>query len=129
MMDPQGSFSADANGTEMQPRSIRVITFDLDNTLWNTSATIAAANDALAVFLSANGIVQSKRTESIMGELFQQDKLKYCPLAVTEQELGAPVLLTDLRKDALEHILVQDNGYSPEAAKKFADQAFQKVRL
>jgi FMN phosphatase YigB (HAD superfamily) len=127
MMDPEGSLSD--NGAEMQPPSIRVITFDLDNTLWNTSATIAAANDALAIFLSGNGIVQSKRTETIMGELFQQDKLKYSPLAVTEQELGSPVLLTDLRKDALQWILVQDNGSSPEAAKEFADRAFQKVRV
>jgi FMN hydrolase / 5-amino-6-(5-phospho-D-ribitylamino)uracil phosphatase len=127
MMNPEGSLSD--NGTELQPLSIRVITFDLDNTLWNTSATIAAANEALAVFLNDNGIVQSKRTETLMGELFQQDKLKYCPLAVTEQELGSPVLLTNLRKDALQWILLHDNGYQPEAAKEFANQAFQKVSV
>jgi phosphoglycolate phosphatase-like HAD superfamily hydrolase len=137
MMDPEEgslslSSSADVNGgTELQSLSgIRVITLDLDNTLWNTSATIAAANDALAIFLSDKDIVQSKRTETIMGELFQQDKQKYCPLAITEQQIQdikAPVLLTDLRKDALQHILVQDNGYASEAAKEFADQAFQQV--
>jgi hypothetical protein len=106
---------------------IQVVTFDLDNTLWNTGATIGAANDVLAQFLNEHNIVQSKRTEKIMGDLFQANKLDYCPLATDESTAKAPVLLTRLRKDALQQILIQDNGYSEEDAKEFADQAFDKV--
>jgi len=111
---------------------VRVVTFDLDNTLWNTGATIGSANDVLAEFLNENKIVQSQRTETIMGELFQANKSAYCPLAgSTQQELDAvkaPVLLTKLRKDALCQILMEDNGYPEEEAKDFAGQAFDKVR-
>ena len=52
---------------------VRVVTFDLDNTLWNTSACINAANDALAAHLQAQEIVQPKRVEKVMGELFKAD--------------------------------------------------------
>ena len=111
------------------PPPIRVITFDLDNTLWNTTATIDAANDALAMFLRKNNIIQSQRTEIIMEQLFQNNKTRYCPMATTgsESEAEAPVLLTNLRKDALQQILIQDNGYSQDDAQEFANLAFQKV--
>ena len=108
-----------------RPPPVRVITFDLDNTLWNTGATISAANDALAAFLSQNQIQQSKRTEVIMGELFAASPATYCPL---DGEAGkSPVLLTQLRTDALTRILMGDNDYSPHDAEVFAKQAFEKV--
>lgn len=65
---------------------VRVVTFDLDNTLWKTSETISAANDALAIYLSkiydadGNIIKVPKRIEKVMGDLFQADRRKYCPL-------------------------------------------------
>ena len=110
---------------------VRVVTFDLDNTLWNTGATISAANDVLAKFLDQFSIQQPKRIEHIMKDLFQQDKAKYAPLLDVETETANahPVLLTQLRKDALLQILVQDNGYNEQKAEELTEQAFQKVRL
>lgn len=104
---------------------VRVITFDLDNTLWDTGATISAANDALADFLDEHKIVQPKRIEQIMGDLFRASKTTYAPLDA--ESAKAPVLLTQLRKDALLQILVDDNDFTPEDAEEFANEAFQKV--
>lgn len=115
-----------STGNPIRSPPVRVVTFDLDNTLWNTGATISAANDALSSFLTENNIVQSKRTEVIMGELFAAAKATYCP--VMGEEGSSPVLLTQLRTDALTQILIQDNNYSPEDAAKFAKEAFQIVR-
>ncbi|CAB9527334.1 Inherit from NOG: had-superfamily hydrolase, subfamily ia, variant [Seminavis robusta] len=123
MMNPNAMDALDAT---VPSSPVRVVTFDLDNTLWNTGATISAANDALAAFLTTHNIVQSKRTETIMGELFQADKHKYCPLTDNNNNAKSPVLLTELRKDALQQILITDNGYTELDAKEFADKAFQK---
>ena len=55
---------------------IRVITFDLDNTIWKTSETISDANDALAAhLLNKHGIVE--RSEKRMGQLFRQYPERY----------------------------------------------------
>lgn len=55
---------------------IRVITFDLDNTIWKTSATISDANDALSKHLEdAFGI--KERSEKKMGQLFKQFPNRY----------------------------------------------------
>jgi hypothetical protein len=101
---------------------VRVVSFDLDNTIWNTSACINAANDALAAFLDADRIVLPKRVEVIMGDLFQASKSTYCPL---DENAKAPVLLTQLRIDAVCHSLVNHNGYSETDAEKYAEKAFQ----
>ena len=101
---------------------VRVITFDLDNTLWKTSATIDAANSALAAFLDEKGIVQTRRTEQVMGDLFASDKVKYCPEDPDNSK--GPVLLTLLRKDAIQSILVQENEYTMEKAVALAEEAF-----
>lgn len=99
---------------------VRVVSFDLDNCLWRTGATISAANDALAEFLSENNITQPVRVEKIMGELFQESKERYSP-----QGCKAPVLLTLLRKEAIQRILQEHNDYSEKDAKVFAENAFQ----
>ena len=96
----------DVTSLSMAAHEIRVVTFDLDNTLWKTSATISAANDALAEFLDQRSITQPIRVEKIMGELFQSSKERYAP-----QGGKAPVLLTQLRKDALKHVLIEHNSY------------------
>lgn len=132
MMNPEGipSSSDQLLVNDLMKAPVRVVTFDLDNTLWNTGATIGAANDVLAQFLNENNIVQSKRTETIMGDLFQASKGTYCPLQKDELDtVKAPVLLTELRKNALKQILIQDNDYSEEDAAKFADEAFDKVSV
>ncbi|KAG7370915.1 haloacid dehalogenase-like hydrolase [Nitzschia inconspicua] len=126
------SDSLQEDGTEFvsqqQPSPIRVITFDLDNTLWKTSGTINAANDALADHLLANNITVSRRIEKVMGDLFQQNPKRYCPQC-TEQDhhedcCKAPVLLTQLRTDAIYHVLETENGFSADQAKEFAEAAF-----
>lgn len=103
-------------------REVRVVTFDLDNTLWNTSACIDAANDALAAYLDSQNIIQPKRVEKVMGDLFKADKPKYAPLA---ENATAPVLLTRLRIDAVQHILQTHNGYSDSDSLEMAETAFE----
>lgn len=98
---------------------VRVVTFDLDNCLWKTGATISAANDALAAFLDEYNITQPVRVEKVMGELFQESNEKYSPYGSK-----APVLLTLLRKDAIQRVLQQHNDYSEEDARELADKAF-----
>lgn len=103
---------------------VRVVSFDLDNTLWNTSETIAAANDALAAFLDSKNITQPKRVEQIMGELFQSNKARYCP--IEKENAKAPVLLTLLRKDAIQTVLEEYNRYDSQQAEALTDLAFNE---
>jgi len=115
---------------------IRVISFDLDNTLWGTTPTIAAALQAVATFLESHGIPPSlpssssgggggngtRTTESVMKELWQADKATYAPLL--QERATCPALLTKLRQDALRHILIHDHGYDTDEATTLAQQAF-----
>ena len=130
---------------------VRIISFDLDNTLWKTGPTIGAANDALAHYLSTKTkddgteLQIPTRVETVMGELFRADRRKYCPLVgatipiasdddddedieelnrVLEETLKTPVALTQLRIDALCHVLETENGFSPETALSFSNDAF-----
>jgi len=107
----------------VETSEVRVVSFDLDNTLWKTSATIDAANDALAAFLDEHNIVQPKRVEKIMGELFRAEKQRYCP--IDTEAAKAPVLLTTLRKDAIKKILVESNAYGVDDAEDMAAKAFE----
>ena len=102
---------------------IRVVTFDLDDTIWKTGATIASANDVLAAHLASIGIRQPKRVEVVMGELFLADKRRYAP--VQGEDATSPVLLTLLRTDAIAYIATEHNGYSLDDALPLAHQAFQ----
>ncbi|KAL7467350.1 hypothetical protein ACHAXS_007591 [Conticribra weissflogii] len=70
---------------------IRVITFDLDNTLWKTTPTISHANDVLADYLQTTlGFDRRTRVEHEMGRLFRRCPDKYVglvsPSAVGEEE-------------------------------------------
>ena len=57
---------------------IRVITFDLDNTIWKTMATISEANDVLANHLHDKfGIEVEVRSEKMMGQLFKEHPNRY----------------------------------------------------
>lgn len=103
---------------------VRVVTFDLDNTIWATSATIDAANAALFDHLTRNNISQPRRVEKVMGEIFEQDRHKYSPMEENETP-KSPVFLTKLRVDAIGHILQSYNGYSVEDAERVASEAFQ----
>jgi FMN phosphatase YigB (HAD superfamily) len=102
---------------------VRVVSFDLDNTLWKTGPTIQAANDALAKYLSEMEIVQPERVEKVMGRLFELSKATYSPLIGDDAK--SPTLLTKLRTDALRFVLEENNGYSNEDAIAEADRAFE----
>lgn len=93
------------SGSESIICDIRVVTFDLDNTLWNTTATIQAANDALADFMNEIIPGNTLRVESVMGMLYTADKARYAPLDT--EKASSPVLLTNLRKDAIRFVLEQ----------------------
>lgn len=114
---------------------VRVVTFDLDNTLWKTSGTIDAANDALAAYLDSKQITVSRRIEKVMGELFQADRHRYCPLcsedcsgnsdAAFDSCCKAPVLLTQLRTDAIAYVMETENDFPPSEALESAQEAFE----
>ena len=101
---------------------VRVVSFDLDNTVWKTGPTIQAANDVLASYLEKQRIEQPERVETVMGRLFRQSKLTYAPLGGEDPK--APILLTQLRKDAVRFVLKNSNRFSETDAKKFSDLAF-----
>ena len=64
---------------------IRVVSFDLDNTIWKTGATITDANDALANHLHEKfGIVE--RSEKFMGQLFKQFPNRYAGIDFSQVE-------------------------------------------
>ncbi len=107
----------------VQPCEVRVVTFDLDNTMWKTGPTIATANDVLAAFLEQKRVVVPVRVEKIMNEVFRANPSLYAPLE--SKAPSSPVLLTNLRKDAIRSVLETYNEYTPEAATVLADEAFQ----
>ena len=145
-MNSAAGMSGDAMNTPTIKNPVRVVTFDLDNTLWKTGPTISAANDAMADYLSTkkndNGdeLKIPTRIEKVMGELFQADRRRYCPLVgatipdttddedvdeqLIEQILKSPVLLTQLRIDALCYVLETENDFTPERALSFSEDAF-----
>jgi FMN phosphatase YigB (HAD superfamily) len=142
--------SAGMSGTINTPtikNPVRVVTFDLDNTLWKTGPTISAANDALADYLSTkkndndDALKIPTRIEKVMGDLFHADRRRYCPLVgatipdttddegenmdeLLEQILKSPVLLTQLRIDALCYVLETENDFTAERALSFSEDAF-----
>lgn len=113
--------------TSLIKSQIRVVSFDLDNTIWNTTETIQAANDALAKFLDARNIAQPIRVEKVMGELFQADKARYSP--IERDTAKAPVALTLLRKDAIRKVLCEYNNFTVDDASLLADEAFDEWAL
>lgn len=101
---------------------IRVITFDLDNTLWCTTSTIGAAIAAVDKYWASQSIQPAVRIEVIMKELFAANKAKYAPLQ--GQKAASPSQFTQLRMDAMQHLLTQYHDVSPQQAAVLADEAF-----
>ena len=96
---------------------------------------ISSANDALNTFLKSHDIVYESRVEKVMGDLFKKDKGKYCPVLAEDVEKGyieedwdnvkAPVLLTQLRIDAIMEILKNQPSGLESELESFATEAFQ----
>jgi putative hydrolase of the HAD superfamily len=114
----------------LEKSEVKVVTFDLDNTIWKTSAVINHANDELAKYLDSLGIKAPVRVENIMGLLFKSNKSKYCPLQAKENgnknmdHIKAPVLLTQLRKDAIMEILRNQTTPLDKDLDNLTDEAF-----
>ena len=148
--------SSSSSTVTVAKSEVRVISFDLDNTLWKTGEVISHANDVLSQYLTDKGVSVPVRTEVVMGELFKKDPKRYCPLAEFDEETGdsttkdgdsstdfdkaaggeakgvhissgtsKPVLLTQLRIDALRDIFVRYNAFLAEEAQAAAEEAFQ----
>lgn len=120
---------------------IRVITFDLDNTLWKTKSTMEDANNALHDYLIERSLQDfgfsalnryQPRVEVIMGLMMNDNPNKYCCMSDntfgTPQNLQntamasssknqlstfSPIQLTLLRMDAIESVLLQ-SGYGDD---------------
>ena len=95
--------------------SIRLITFDLDDTLWSVQPVIRAADQALRDWLTANarglGELSVERLQSVRRELVKQRP-------DLEQRIS------ELRYQVLVRILLQ-SGYAQREAQQIAEQAFQ----
>ena len=105
------------------PGPIRVVSFDLDNTLWCTLSTLTAAQHATQAFFEARHIAFPRTSESVMKELFQANRARYAPL------LGAnatcPSQMSELRIDSWTHLLQHYHGYTAADARQLATEALQ----
>ena len=95
--------------------SIRLITFDLDDTLWSVKPVLVAADNALRTWLAkhaaALGEFTAERLQQLRSELVQQQP-------VLDQRVS------ELRYQVLLRALLQ-SGYAEREAQEIAEQAFQ----
>ena len=123
------------------PKSeVRIVTFDLDNTIWKTGNVISTANDVLANYLLQDlGLHVPIRVEKVMGQLFQTDKGKYSPILVEEalkgndarnqnllEKIKSPTKLTQLRVDALKEVFRNQTStiYNEDEINTLSQNAF-----
>ena len=95
--------------------SIRLITFDLDDTLWSVRPVIIAANNILRVWLIKHAPRLEELTVDRLGQL--RDEL------VAQQPL-LDQRVSELRYQVLLRALLQ-SGYAEREAQAIAEQAFQ----
>ncbi|MDY0205598.1 MAG: HAD-IA family hydrolase [Pseudomonas sp.] len=95
--------------------SIRLITFDLDDTLWSVQPVIVAADNTLRAWLADHavdlGALTAERLQQLRSEVVQQ-----------QPELDRRV--SELRYQVLLRALLQ-SGYAMREAHEMAEQAFQ----
>lgn len=75
--------------TDSLKSEIRVVTFDLDNTIWKTMATISDANDVLASHLKEKFSI-GIRSEKMMGKLFKECPDKYAGVDFADTSIDSP---------------------------------------
>ncbi|KAL7549839.1 hypothetical protein ACHAWF_013095 [Thalassiosira exigua] len=73
---PPAAAASTSTASRGTASNVRVVTFDLDNTVWKTSETLTDANDALAHWLREECGVE-ERSEARMGRLFKEDAGRY----------------------------------------------------
>lgn len=120
-------FISDARKGSVMKSEVKVVTFDLDDTLWKTGAVIGHANQALQEHLDSCSLAQPRQVKDVMKELFGIDQVRYCPELATNPDSAKiePVMLTQLRKDSIFDVCVKDNGFTDEEADLFSQKAFQ----
>lgn len=95
--------------------SIRLITFDLDDTLWSVQPVITAADKALRAWL----VQHAARLETLTPERLQQLRSE-----VVQQRPELDRRVSELRYQVLLRALLQ-SGYAQREAQEIAEQAFQ----
>ena len=95
--------------------SIRLITFDLDDTLWSVQPVIRAADDSLRVWLAHH----ATRLDALTSERLQQLRSE-----VVQQQPELERRVSELRYQVLLRALLQA-GYAQSEAQEMAEQAFQ----
>ncbi len=95
--------------------SIRLITFDLDDTLWSVKPVIIAADTTLRAWLAEHAM----RLEALTAERLQELRAEVVQL---QPHLDRQV--SELRYQVLRRALLQ-SGYAPIEAQEIAEQAFQ----
>ena len=95
--------------------SIRLITFDLDDTLWSTQPVIVAADNTLRAWLASH----ATDLEALTPERLQQLRSE-----VVQQKPELDRRVSELRYQVLLRALLQ-SGYAKPEAHDIAEQAFQ----
>lgn len=95
--------------------SIRLITFDLDDTLWSVQPVIVAADNTLRAWLADN----AARLDELPPERLQQLRHE-----VVQQQPELDRRVSELRYQVLLRALLQ-SGYAEREAQETAEQAFQ----
>ena len=94
--------------------SIRLITFDLDDTLWHTAPVIQGAETALRDWLRLNAPRLGDFSIEVLGAIRRQ---------LVEHEPALRHRISELRRRILLHALCEA-GYPPHEAQAMAEQAF-----
>src|SRR5690554_3728903 len=95
--------------------SIRLITFDLDDTLWSVQPVIRAADQALRDWLANHA--------KNLGELTVQ-RLQQVRNDLVQHQPDLEQRVSELRYQVLLRVLLQ-SGYAQREAQQIAEQAFQ----
>lgn len=95
--------------------NIRLLTFDLDDTLWSVKPVIVAADNTLRAWLAQH----ATRLEQLTPERLQQLRRD-----VVEQQPELDRRVSELRYQVLLRALLQ-SGYAQPEAQETAEQAFQ----
>lgn len=94
--------------------SIRLITFDLDDTLWHAAPIIQGAETALRDWLALNAPKLGNFSIEVLGSIRQR---------LVESEPALRHRISELRRRILLHALTEA-GYPPTEARDMAEQAF-----
>lgn len=97
--------------------SIRLITFDLDDTLWDNRPVILGAETAMRDWISQHAPRLASQPVDHLGQVRGR---------LLEAEPNLKYRLSELRRRTLRHAL-EDVGHSPEEAAQLAEGAFQAM--